>query len=174
MDTQVKEMLRLLDESRAALESALATVPPEARGRKPAPGRWSVAEILEHLALVNARFASMVERAMASADAGPSQPGLGAPLEATLRARITDRSEKRQAPEISTPTGRMDADTAWTELLRAHDGVRALLEGASGRAFGHVRAEHPRWGQLTVCQYAELFAGHEQRHAAQIRELAGV
>jgi hypothetical protein len=171
MDQQVADLVRLLDDSHAALRAAVDAVPPDRRGNKPASGGWSVAEVLEHVALVDARFAQAVSEAIATADADGGEAGLGAPLDAAFRARVTDRSEKRQAPEMSTPTGRLDSDAAWAALDQAHHRFRTMLEQAAGRALGAVRATHPRWGSLTVCQYAELLAGHEQRHAAQIREV---
>ena len=174
MERQVADLLRLLDDSHAALRTAVDAVPPARRHQKPASGGWSVAEVLEHVALVDARFAQVVAAAIAAAPAeGSGEPGLGAPLDDMFRARVTDRSEKRQAPEVSTPTGTMDSDAAWAAIEQAHARFRATLAECSGRALGGVRATHPRWGSLTVCQYAELFAGHEQRHAAQIREIAG-
>jgi hypothetical protein len=171
MDRQVADLVRLLDDSHAALRAAVDAVPADRRARTPTSGGWSVAEVLEHVALVDARFAQVVSEAIAQAETEGGEPGLGAPLDETLRARVADRREKRQSPEVSTPTGRLDSDAAWAALDEAHHRFRAMLQQTAGRTLGGVRAPHPRWGSLTVCQYAELLAGHEQRHAAQIREV---
>jgi hypothetical protein len=175
MHPHLADLFVLLEQSQAALRDAVASVPAAARTQRPAPDRWSVAEILEHLALVDARFARAVEEAIAAARLRGLGPETGArePLEEGLRRRIADRSEKRQAPEVAVPSGRLDAEAAWHAMTQAHHGFRAVVEAADGLALSGVSASHPRWGPLTVYQYTELLAGHEQRHAAQIREMAG-
>jgi hypothetical protein len=175
MHPHLAEVFVLLDESRSALRSAVASVPADARGRKPAADRWSVNEVLEHLALTEARFAAQVAGAIDQARAA----GLGpeheprVPLDDVIRRRLVDRTERRQAPEAALPTGTLDEQAAWEALGRAHDRFRRALIDAEGLALGTVYAEHRRWGALTPYQWAEVLAGHAKRHAEQIAELAG-
>jgi hypothetical protein len=175
MHPHLAEVFVLLDESRDALRAAVASVPAEARVRRPGPDRWSVNEVIEHLALVEARFARDVAAAIDEAKAaglGPeSSPRV--PLEETIRRRLLDRTERRQAPESAVPTGTLDQEAAWTALERAHDSFRTALTSADGLALGTVHAEHRRWGALTAYQWAEVLAGHAKRHAQQITEAAG-
>ncbi len=49
MHPHLAEVFALLDQSRAALRAAVATVEPGVRARRPGPDGWSVNEILEHL-----------------------------------------------------------------------------------------------------------------------------
>jgi hypothetical protein len=170
MHPHLVEVFALLDESRAAVRAAVEAVPPALRGRRPGAGQWSVNEVLEHLALVEERFTAMVAGALDEA----RRAGLGperrprVPLDEAIRARMRDRSERRQAPEHAVPTGTLEATAALAAMERAHDGFRSLLRGADGLALGTVVAEHRRWGPLTAYQWAEVLAGHEKRHAAQI------
>jgi hypothetical protein len=174
MHPHLEDVFALLDDSRAALRAAVARVPPGMRRRRPAPDRWSVNDVLEHLSLVEARWAAAVSEAIAQARAA----GLGPerdprePLDDALRQRLISRAERREAPPPSRPTGTLDDAAAWAALERAHEAFRAALREADGLALGSVRATHSRWGALTVYQFAEVIAGHARRHAEQIAELA--
>jgi DinB superfamily len=173
MHPHLTEGIALLDEAQAALRAAVAAVPPSARSRKPAPDRWSVNEVLEHLALATTRFTASVGGAVDKARAA----GIGAeqaarvPLDETIRRRLADRGERRQAPENMLPGGALDAEAAWAAQAQAHDGFVRTLTSADGLALSGVTADHRRWGPLTVYQWAECLAGHEKRHAEQIAEL---
>jgi hypothetical protein len=53
MHAHIADVLPLLDNSRSVLKSAVDRVPESLRRTRPANDRWSVAEVLEHLAKVN-------------------------------------------------------------------------------------------------------------------------
>lgn len=174
MHPHLEEVFAALDESRVVLHAAVARVAPDARARKPAADRWSVNEILEHLGLVEARFAAMVGEAIAKARAaglGPEREAR-APIGAALEAQVIDRAERRQAPPNMIPTGALDETAAWLALDHADDLFRSTLRAADGLALGTVMTDHRRWGALTAYQWAEVIAAHRRRHAEQIAELA--
>src|SRR3954470_23020858 len=56
MHPAIMEILTRLDRSRAELREAVDRVPADQRDQAPASDRWSVAGVLEHLALVDERF----------------------------------------------------------------------------------------------------------------------
>ena len=51
MHPRIKELVEALDSRRAELTRAVNDLPTSARNRRPLEDRWSVAEVLEHLAL---------------------------------------------------------------------------------------------------------------------------
>jgi uncharacterized damage-inducible protein DinB len=167
-------VLGYLDEARRAVGAAVAKVPEGQRHTRPAPGRWSVAEVLEHLTLVDRSFAQRMADAIAEARVA----GLGPenrprdPLPPAVARRMADRSEAREAREALRPAGGLDAAAAAAELDAARDAVRQAVSLADGLALGSVNAEHRIFGSLTMYQWVELTAAHEMRHADQIREIA--
>jgi hypothetical protein len=176
MHSHLVDVLALMEQSHAAVKAAVDAVPAAVRGQRPAPDRWSVADNLEHLALVEARFAASVREAVAKARAagagGDDAPRV--PLAEAVRTRISDRSERREAPPGATPTGKLHAAAAWAAFEAARNDFRDAVASGDGLALGIVTADHRRWGPLTVYQWVEVLAGHEQRHAAQIAELAEI
>lgn len=175
MHPHLAEVLGRLDAARGAVSAAVAGVPEGLRRTQPAPGRWSVAEVLEHLALVDRSFAQRMADAIAEARVA----GLGPedrprdPLPPAIERRMADRGEAREAREALRPAGGLDAAAAAAELDAARDAVRQAVSRADGLALGSVSAEHRIFGSLTMYQWVELTAAHEMRHADQIREIAG-
>lgn len=173
MHPNVREALACLDASRAALEAAVASVPEPLHRTRPGPARWSVIDVVEHLAKVDRFFAERIAAAIADAQRGglPPEEDPRAPLPADVARAIGDRTDRRPAREAMMPSGSVDLRTAWDALDRARAEVRAVMAAADGLALGRVTADHRLFGRLTVYQWVELTAAHETRHADQIREI---
>jgi|RhiMetdeSRZDD1v2_1073273.scaffolds.fasta_scaffold806223_2 uncharacterized damage-inducible protein DinB len=173
MHPRIKELVEALDSRRADLTRAVNEVPASARNRRPSEDRWSVAEVLEHLALVEENIAPMVRRL--AADQGAS--GLGAEPDSTSVAEtldlafVLDRSKKRVAREAMQPRTGIDATAAWTHLERARQVTQETLRELDGVSLGSVSAPHPALGPLNGYQWFLFLAAHEGRHTAQIREI---
>jgi hypothetical protein len=165
-----------MDAARATLRRAIDAIPPALQRQRPAPDRWSAAEVLEHLTLVERIFGSRIVAAIDQAKAA----GLAAeahertPLLEAVEQRMADRVNKRQAPETAHPTGQLDIATGWTTLESNHATLLAALTGADGLALSRVTLDHPFFGTMTVYQWIELMAAHEGRHTEQIKEIATV
>lgn len=174
MQPRTQEVLAHLDGYRAALEQAVAAVPEPLRERRPAPDRWSVAEILEHIGLVEGRIGRLLSEQLAAARAA----GLGAerethPVLPTVPVdRLLDRSQPIVAREGTLPEARLGAGAAWTTLAECRRAVREMLLAADGLALSEVVIPHPRLGPLNVYQWMVFLGAHEGRHTAQIREAA--
>jgi len=174
MHTHLTDVLGRLDAARATLRGAIDAIPPAMHRQRPAPERWSAAEVLEHLTLVERIFGGRIVKALdAARSTGLSteaQPR--APLPEAIEQRMNDRVNKRQAPETAQPTGTMDVAAGWTALESNHATLRAALAGCDGLALSQVTLDHAFFGTMTVYQWIELMAAHEGRHTEQIRELA--
>lgn len=174
MQPRTQEVLAHLDGYRAALEQAVAAVPEPMRERRPAPDRWSVAEILEHIGLVEGRIGRLLSEQLAAARAA----GLGAerethPVLPTVPVdRLLDRSQPIVAREGTLPEARLGAGAAWATLAECRRAVREMLLAADGLALSDVVIPHPRLGPLNVYQWMVFLGAHEGRHTAQIREAA--
>ena len=173
MHTHLTEVLARLDTARGTLRGAIDAIPPDMQRQRPAPERWSAAEVLEHLTLVERIFGGRIVNALDAARAGLSpEAHPRAPLPDAVEQRMGDRVNKRQAPEPAQPTGRVDIATGWTTLERNHASLRAALAGCDGLALSQVTLDHPFFGTMNVYQWVELMAAHEGRHTEQIREIA--
>lgn len=143
------------------------------RGVKPAPDRWSVAEVLEHLALVETSIARLIEKRGAEARAAGIRPETETRtvLYTLDSARVLDRRAAVTAHERVQPRAGLDADAAWAALSTAQTAVREAVIGVDGLALGEITYPHRSLGTLDLYQWIAFTATHEMRHMAQIREI---
>ena len=173
MHTHLTDVLSRLDTARATLRGALDAIPPAMQRQRPDADRWSAAEVLEHLTLVEKIFGGRIVNALETARAGLSpEAHPRAPLPEAVEQRMGDRVNKRQAPEPARPTGTVDVATGWATLEGNHSHLRAALAGCDGLALSQVTLDHPFFGTMNVYQWVELMAAHEGRHTEQIKEIA--
>lgn len=172
MHPRIREILDYLNACHAELARAVRDVPEGLRERRPAPDRWSAAEVVEHLALVEERIAGALAGPLASAarlaeerDTSPVLPRL--PVDG-----IRDRSKPLAAGEASLPKGGQPLQVSWAALEEKRETLRHAVLAADGRALGEVKHVHPRIGELDLYQWLIFIGAHESRHAGQIREIA--
>jgi DinB family protein len=174
MHPRTCELLEYLDAQRARLRAAYDAVPPAIRETPPAPGRWSPAAIIEHLAIVGARIAQM----LASEITAMRAQGAGAetstdPILPTMDlARVQNRSRPVTAPDRLQPTN-LGAEAAWEALEHAGAALRAAALAGDGLALGLVMYPHPILGPISLYEWIAFVGAHEARHAAQIEEITG-
>src|SRR5688572_3180894 len=119
MHPHLASVLAALDDSRQLLEQAVGDVDPAKRAIRPAPERWSLCEVLEHLSLAEASFTGWIASGIDRAREG----GLGeeaaerSPLPDAVRVRLADRVNRRTAPERVQPKGEMSAEQAWQAVV---------------------------------------------------------
>ncbi|HWG86029.1 MAG TPA: DinB family protein [Deinococcales bacterium] len=173
MHPRVQELLRHLDECRADLLAAVQDVPLHLRERRPGPGRWSAAEVVEHVALTERRIAVALARQLRAATAaGLRREGDGSPLpSAAGMARVLDRGRRLVTPEAGEPSG-LSVGEALAAFEEAQAALRAAFVAGDGLALGEVSFPHPVLGPLDVYQWVDFVGWHERRHAAQVREVA--
>jgi hypothetical protein len=173
MHPRIIELLGHLDRHREALREAVESVPVEARDRRPEPTRWSVAEVLEHLGIVEARvtllLASRIEAGRAE---GLRQESEMTPVLGTLNVeQLLDRSRRLVSGDSSLPSGSIDAAAAWVRLEQERIQLRQVVMAADGLALGELTAPHARLGPLNLYQWLIFLGAHEGRHALQIKEV---
>jgi hypothetical protein len=167
----IESLITDLEADRARLALAVERVPPSLRSMRAEPERWSVAEILEHLAIVEQRAITIVNELAAAAPPSSDAPGASGPF-AFDRSVLRDRTRRVSAPAPIQPTGRLDAAQAWSMLEHSRTALIAAIRAAEGRDLAAVTRTHPRLGPLTGHEWIAALGGHEERHAAQIEELA--
>jgi uncharacterized damage-inducible protein DinB len=173
MHPRTQEILSYLDANQTALEHAVNEIPEAMRQLRAEPDSWSVAEIIEHLTIVERRIRKTisdkldVERAAglgAETDTSPVIPTFDV-------SAFIDRSQRITARDELLPTANLDADAAWSALAEQRRMTRDMITAADGLALGLVTIPHARLGLLNVYQWLVFLGAHEARHTAQVREV---
>jgi len=171
---RLEELIEFLEVQRRGVHEAVASVPPSLRERKPAPDRWSVSEVLEHLSLIEQRVAAMLTMRVATARASGVGPDLDTSSVIASYANpgaVVDRTAKITAPPPAQPTGTMDSEAGTQALIQAHTAMVSALRNANGVSLEQLMQTHPVLGPLNLYHFVVALGLHDQRHAAQIREI---
>jgi uncharacterized damage-inducible protein DinB len=138
---------------------------------KPAPDRWSVAEVAEHITIAESGIFGLVQQKIMQSPAALDKRASVAGKDDMILTKMTDRSVKAKAPEFLQPTGRF---TNEQELAKA-------FEQARGATMTYVRTtnddlrdhffDHPVFGTMDAYQWLLLISAHSERHTEQINEV---
>jgi hypothetical protein len=135
---------------------------------KPAPDRWSVAQVMEHIAAAEDFIRGLVKEKVMLSPAGEPGRDVKKTDEAVL-AMVPDRTNKVQAPEPLVPTNRFGSpDGSIKHFVESRTTTEDFLKTATGMR-DHV-ADSPL-GKLDGYEFVLLIAAHSERHTKQINEV---
>ena len=163
------KLLKGLEESRERLLLMANNLTREQLHYRPAPDRWTVAECLEHISVVEARVLGAIQKTL---EAGPD-PSKRSVLEGkddALIAGAVARITRFKAPEPLVPTGRWPDDRLLKEFEGTRRETRAFAAGTTADLRRHFY-KHPALGDLDLYQWMLLIAGHCDRHRLQGEEV---
>lgn len=171
---RIRELIDFLAAQRRAVRDAVAAVPAELRDRKPGPDRWSVAEVLEHLTMIERRVAALLTMQVTAARAngvGPDPDTSSVVASFPNADRLTNRERKIVTPKAGVPSGAINTVAGTEALDQAHGAMLASLQNANGVSLQNLVAAHPVLGPLNLYHFVVALGLHDARHAAQIREI---
>ena len=164
-----EQLLKSLEESRERVLFMAKNLSREQLHYRPAPDRWTVAECLEHISVVEARVLGAIQKTL---EAGPD-PSKRSVLEGkddALIAGAVARITRFKAPEPLVPTGRWPDDRLLKEFEGTRRETRAFAAGTTADLRRHFY-KHPALGDLDLYQWMLLIAGHCDRHRLQGEEV---
>ncbi len=99
---------------------------------KPAPDRWSVAEVAEHIAAAEDFLKGMTKEKVMTAPARPAGEDVAA-IDAFVLQAISDRTQKAQAPEPLKPSNRFGSPQGSLEhFVASRNDTIAMVEREQG------------------------------------------
>ena len=135
------------------LERLIAEVPPERLAHQPAPGKWSVAEILAHLADSELVFAHRLRMVLAAS------PLPLTPFEPDDWANSFDY-------------GNCDARESLALFAAVREANVRLVRRVPAAYLARI-GTHEEWGAETAAALLRIEAGHDRNHLAQIEHALG-
>ena len=179
------EIVRAQDVSQADKDRALAYLESTKKGVvdatkglsdaqwsfKPAPDRWSIAEVMEHLAAAEDMIRAMdQEQVMKTPAIPPRDPAELQKIDAGVMAQVPDRSHKISAPEPLKPTNRfgspVDAEKHFVESRAVTEEYLKTTPDLRAHA-----TDSPMGVKLDGYEWVLLIAAHSERHTKQMLEV---
>lgn len=137
---------------------------------KAAPDRWSVGEVVEHLALSESFIFDLQQKTMAGAEATAERRAAAKGKDEIILKAIPDRTKKAQAPEPLQPGARLGSRA---EILAAFKERRAKTIDYASTTKDDLRSRvgDSPLGPVDAYQWLLFTAAHSDRHLAQLREV---
>lgn len=160
----------LLQRVKAEIESAVEGCTVEQLGAA-ADGKWSAAEVLQHLSLTYSSTARVFEKlAEEGQDPQTPVPTLKQRIAIFVVADLMHMPAGRKAPSFAEPKG-ADATTIRADTLSALDRMDKAIAAIESRWGAERRiATHPILGPMTISQWRRFHLCHTKHHARQVRE----
>jgi len=155
---------------REKFKSSFATLSDEQLNAKPEGEGWSVAQIVEHVAIVNGGALRICGKLLSKGEsAGKTNDGSVA-LSGTFLSAGSD-GQKLEAPEMVRPINNVpiaDSVAKLDELQAQYSEMKAKFETVDGV---DAKYPHPYFGDLSAQEWLVLSGAHEIRHLKQIRRV---
>jgi len=135
---------------------------------KAGPDRWSIAQVMEHIAAAEDFIRQMdAEKVMMA----PAVPGRDVKkTDDAVIAMVPDRSQKVQAPEPLVPTNRFGSpDGSLKHFVESRAKTEDFLKTTPGLRDHAV--DSPMGSKLDGYEFVLLIAAHSERHTKQILEV---
>ena len=166
---ELDKAMKYLETTRQGVLDATKGLSPQQWNFKPAPDRWSVAEVAEHIAAAEDMLRGLVVDKVMIASARREPVDLVA-VDAMVMTMIPDRSNKRQAPDPLKPTNRFGSPEG---SLKHFEESRAKTEDFLSKTPGlrdHA-IQSPLGKDLDAYEWVLFIAAHSERHTKQINEV---
>ena len=165
------KVLNWLDESHKEFLTAIDGVTAEQWTWKPAPERWSVGEVAEHIVLAEALLFSTAQQAVNS----PPNPDWETKTKGKtefIERVMAPRLGKAQAPESIVPKGNLTPDEVRATFEKQREAIVKFAQ-ETNIELKQFTLEHPMpvFNTLNAYQWLIYIPLHTMRHDKQIAEV---
>ncbi len=170
MHARLAEAMDYVEERRKELLRSFEGVPGDRLCQRATPEGWSVAEILDHLRMVEAGVARLITKRVAQArEAGLGEEKSTEPVLPTFDQHSAQlENAGMQSPATVVPRANIDINEAVEGLEGAREALRAAAVSANGLSIGEIKHTHQILGELDLYQWLIFVGQHEGRHKKQI------
>jgi hypothetical protein len=136
---------------------------------KAAPEKWSVAQVVEHIASAEDMLFGLIEGQVMKAPARTEPEDIKA-LDQLILTAIPDRSQKRSAPEPLVPTNRYGSSKAALDHF-AESRAKTIAFLNDTKDLRDHAFDSPLGKKLDAYQWLLFIAAHSERHTKQLLEV---
>jgi len=169
-DEQRAYVFDLLTKGRDTIRQAVADLSDAQMQYKTAPDRWSIAENVEHIVLVERGMFSGIQKGLTYPPDPDKRTDIRVADLDVIKA-VRSRNVTLPAPEALVPTGQFASVSAALDAFeQQRTGNMNALEKLTSNFRSHY-ARHPAFGWIDTYQALLVLATHPERHRKQINEI---
>ena len=133
--------------------------------------QWTIAEIVEHVSIVNDGFLRLTHKLLKEAESAPKPPKTDLNLGHTSLDENGQQREPFQAPERVRPKGGVSIEDSLAKMRVALAGFADIQPRLEAVDLSDQVFPHPALGPFNAYQWMILLGEHEDRHRAQIERV---
>jgi uncharacterized damage-inducible protein DinB len=168
--TSVAQIFEEIDATRERLYQRVEGLSDEQVNSRANPDTWSIADIVEHLTIMEDRLLRMMKVMLMKAEAAGAGSSV-APVE--MKPFSLDefeeiaRNEKYVAPEAVRPSGTQHVADLLAKMRGSREELKTLRPRIEATDLSTVAYPHPAFGPLNFYQWLAFIGLHEERHLRQ-------
>lgn len=163
--------LSALHGTRKQLLDSVSGLTPAQWSFKPSSEAWSIAQVVEHLALSEESLPAAARKALAEPATPEKKQANRRQIDEQIVKTTPVREQKFKAPETLQPAGRFASPAKAAEVFRTRrDANLTYIRTTPDDLRGHFLT-HPALGEVDCLQWYLVLAGHTERHVRQIEEV---
>ncbi len=156
-----------------AISSATDGMSADMLARRPAEGKWSAAEVLEHLYLTYTGTIRGLEKCLEAGKPLARVPTLMDRARTTVVVKLSYMPGGRQAPKNAVPRG-LPSEKVLAEVAEKIVAMDAIIAQAEARFGKDCRLlDHSILGPLQACEWRKFHWVHGLHHVKQLERLRG-
>jgi hypothetical protein len=128
------------------------------------PDSWSIAQVVEHLAIAEPQYWDSVQKSLAQ----PPSSASGNVTDADILWYGIDRTQRDKTGDARVPRGQFKSTA---ESLAEFRKLRATMREFSKATKDDLRGRRLQGGNMQLYQWVLMISTHAQRHILQIREI---
>jgi hypothetical protein len=138
---------------------------------RPAENCWTIAEIIEHVNIVNGGFLRITHKLLKQAEANAKPPKTDLALGHTILDAQGEQPPPFAAPEVVRPRGGVPISTSLPKLRETLDGFAAIRSRLEAVDLSEPTFPHPAIGPINAYQWMITLGEHADRHRLQIEAI---
>jgi uncharacterized damage-inducible protein DinB len=138
---------------------------------RPDENQWTIAEIVEHISIVNDGFLRLTHKLLKEAESAPQPPRVDLNLGHTSLDENGQQRGPFQAPERVRPQGGARVEDSLAKMRTSLAGFAEIQSRLEAVDLSEKMFPHPALGPINAYQWMVLLGEHEDRHRGQIERL---
>ena len=167
----IADILAAGELAQARFKAAASSLSEAQANFRPDENQWTIAEIVEHVSIVNDGFLRLTHKLLKEAESAPMPPKPDLNLGHTSLDENGQQQGQFQAPERVRPQGDARIEDSLAKMRASLDGLAEIRSRLEAVDLSEQMFPHPFLGPINAYQWMVLLGEHEDRHRGQIERL---
>ncbi|HEV8160621.1 MAG TPA: DinB family protein [Pyrinomonadaceae bacterium] len=168
----INDIYETNNEIREKTKQLVADLTDEQTAFLPESEKWTIAHIIEHIAIVQDGMAKISTKLLTQAQAaGKTADGAARLSENFVQKAAEAKTLKFQAPDRVHPSGNQTIEESLKKMDETREKLEELRPLFESVECSDFKFPHPFMGELTAHEWLTLVGGHEARHLRQIENM---